>query len=60
MKGTVYATQIRMSEELHQRVMRIVEQTGDTINGTILHMILLGLKVYESPITVHFSDSSES
>lgn len=52
MRGTTYATQIRMSDELHDRVMRIAVETGDTMNGALLHMISLGLKFYEAPFTL--------
>lgn len=54
----IYSAQIRMSEELHQHIMRIANSTGETINGTMLHLLALGVKVYDSPIIVHSSDSS--
>lgn len=52
MRGTTYTTQIRMSEELHDRVMRIAAETGDSMNGTLLHMIAMGVKFYEAPFTL--------
>ena len=51
MNNTV-KTQIRMSTELHQQIMRICNQTGDSMNGTMLHLIHLGLKVYGSELRI--------
>ena len=51
MKGDMFVTQIRMSEELHQRVMRIANETGDSLNGTMLHMLLVGAKFFESQLS---------
>lgn len=57
--NSIYSAQIRMSEELHQHIMRIANSTGETINGTMLHLLALGVKVYDSPIVIHScSDSS--
>lgn len=52
MRKDIYVTPIRMSEALHERVMRIAGETGDSMNGTMLHLLAMGLKFYEAPITV--------
>lgn len=46
--NTVVKSQIRMSEELHSRIMRIASRTGDSLNGTMLHLLDIALKYYES------------
>ena len=45
-------TQIRMGADLHQQIMRICDKTGDSMNGTMLHLIHLGLKVYDSELRI--------
>lgn len=56
MNGVV-KSQIRMSDAMHARIMRIANETGDSMNGTMLHLIHLGLKLYETPVSVQASDS---
>lgn len=58
MKQDIYITQIRMSEALHQRIMRISAETGDSINGTMLMLLALGAKQMEHVINVQVSSDS--
>ena len=53
MKGEMVKTQIRMSDDLHDRIMRIANGTGDSLNGTMLHLIDLGLKVMAGNLTMN-------
>ena len=41
-------TQIRMGKHLYESVNEIAEKTGDSMNGTMLNLMYLGLRVYNS------------
>ena len=55
-----FVTQIRMSDDLHGRIMRIADETGDSMNGTMLHLLHLGLKFLECNQFKVSSESSDS
>lgn len=42
--------QIRLSKHLHDEVKRIAELSGNTINGTIGHLMMLGLRMYNAEL----------
>ena len=54
----IYTTQIRMSDALHERIMRIANETGDSLNGTMLNLIDDALLARGVPYNYHSADSS--
>lgn len=52
MKGDMFVTQIRMSDDLHQRIKRISDSTGATLNGTICLLLHMGAKMLEGQFAV--------
>lgn len=50
MKSDIVVSQIRMSDSLHERILRISNATGDSINGTMLNMLIVGAKFFESQL----------
>ncbi len=49
----MYTSQIRLSEELADRVKARADKTGASVNSVMCMLIDLGLKVTESNITLH-------
>lgn len=45
-------TQIRMGENLYEAVNQIAEKTGDSMNGTMLHLMYLGLRLYTGGVVI--------
>lgn len=60
MKGDMFVTQIRMSEELHQRVKRISDSTGATLNASICLLLHMGAKMLEGQYAVVTEQEDES
>jgi len=46
------ATQIRIPEDLHKQIKDVSESVGDSQNGTMLHLIALGLRLYKYGVTI--------
>lgn len=45
-------TQIRMGEYLYNAINQIAEKTGDSMNGTMLHLMYLGLRLYSGGVVI--------
>lgn len=45
--------QIRLSQHLYDEIKRIAEMTGDSMNGTLMHMAYLGLRMYKEGVIIH-------
>ena len=45
--------QIRLSKHLYDEVKRIAGLSGNTINGTIGNLMLLGLRMYNAELILH-------
>lgn len=52
-------TTIRVPEKMLRRIKALSEEVGDSQNGTMMHLIYLGLKVYDSAASINF-DSRDS
>ena len=44
--------QIRLSQHLYDEIRRIAEETGDSINGTLMHVAHLGLRMYKEGVLI--------
>lgn len=48
------ATTVRVPEKLLERIKALSEEVGDSQNGTMMHLMYLGLKVYEGAATINY------
>lgn len=48
------ATTIRVPEKFLKRIKALSEEVGDSQNGTMMHLMYLGMKVYESTPSISF------
>ena len=51
-KDTV-TTQIRIPENLYTRVKALSGETGGNLNSTMLHLMHLGLRIFNDGVTIH-------
>lgn len=41
-------SQIRLSDYLYEEIKKISNETGDSMNGTMQHLLNMGIKVYKN------------
>jgi len=51
MEGKV-CTQFRIAEALYAEVKELADAVGDSINGTMLHLMKLGLRLYKEGVVI--------
>lgn len=52
------ATSIRIPEELLKQIRWLSDKVGDSQNGMMLNLIYMGIKVYQSDISVKIKPSA--
>ena len=53
MNKSIVISQIRISEPMHSKLKSISEETGSSMNSTMLHMMHLGLRIYEDSVVIN-------
>ena len=46
-------TEIRIPPNLYEAITKISQATGSSLNGAMLHLIDLGLRIYGGEIVIH-------
>lgn len=48
------ATSIRIPEPFLEKIKALSAEIGDSQNGVMLHLMFIGMKIYEGKCTIHF------
>lgn len=57
MKETGIATTIRVPEPFMEKIKTLAAEIGDSQNGIMMHLMFMGMKVYDGKVQLNLHDS---